>query len=293
MSQEITVKRIVAPLPLLSAWISSDSSLHVKGIPQLTWDKCSSLMIHCLLSGCISFAYLSNENRKGRVCICTLLMQMTVFRVSKCIPLSKKSEVILIWNGIVAICVHFNTTLPTAVRAEHWLWPNSDERPGLPRRDVSSSQAPSSRHGPVRVEAYSRAHHPQGPGQGGLQRHINISFHAAALNRNFDFPHIVAACLCLFESQLWTCQNLPLISSKHLIGQRNLSVPVHHSHRSKVFLVFNFLKLLRSPGKACPRFKALMTETFDSAPYQSFLRTHQVRQIAEEDHLFYCVSWLC
>lgn len=36
---------------------------------------------------------------------------------------------------------------------------------------------------------------------------------------------------------------------------------------------------MRSPGKSCPRFKTLMTETFDSGPYQSFLRTHQVRRI--------------
>lgn len=40
-----------------------------------------------------------------------------------------------------------------------------------------------------------------------------------------------------------------------------------------------FLKLLRSPAKDCPRFKALMTETFESGPYQSFLRSHQVRPI--------------
>lgn len=54
MSQEITVRGISPPLALLSVWISSNSPpLHVKGIPQLTWDKYSSLMIHCLRSGCI------------------------------------------------------------------------------------------------------------------------------------------------------------------------------------------------------------------------------------------------
>uniref|UniRef100_A0A3Q3LPW2 Testicular acid phosphatase homolog n=1 Tax=Mastacembelus armatus TaxID=205130 RepID=A0A3Q3LPW2_9TELE len=37
-------------------------------------------------------------------------------------------------------------------------------------------------------------------------------------------------------------------------------------------------KLLKSPGKDCPRFRALMTETFESEPYQRFLRAHQVRQ---------------
>lgn len=120
-----------------------------------------------------------------------MLMQMEVFWVSKCIPLSK------FWNRIVSICMHFNIALPTAVCAEHRLWPDSDERPGLPRWDVPSSQAPSSCHGPLRVEAYSRAHHPQGPGQGGLQRHINIAFHAAALNRNFLF-FLIFCCMFLF-----------------------------------------------------------------------------------------------
>lgn len=157
-----------------------------------------------------------------------MLMQMEVFRVFKCIPLSE------FWNRIVAICMHFNIMLPTAVRAEHRLWPDSDERPGLPRWDVPSSQAPSSRHGPLRVEAYSRAHHPQGPGQGGLQRHINIAFHAAALNRNFDFfssSFLLHVCVCLSLS----CKLAKMPHCEHLIGPRNLPVPVHHSHWSKVF----------------------------------------------------------
>ncbi|XP_037547317.1 testicular acid phosphatase homolog [Nematolebias whitei] len=34
-------------------------------------------------------------------------------------------------------------------------------------------------------------------------------------------------------------------------------------------------KLLKSPGKDCSRFRSLMTETFESAPYQRFLRAHQ------------------
>ncbi|XP_075890530.1 testicular acid phosphatase homolog [Nelusetta ayraudi] len=34
-------------------------------------------------------------------------------------------------------------------------------------------------------------------------------------------------------------------------------------------------KLLRKFGKDCPRFKSLMTETFESQPYQKFLKTHQ------------------
>uniref|UniRef100_A0A8C6PGR1 Acid phosphatase 2, lysosomal n=1 Tax=Nothobranchius furzeri TaxID=105023 RepID=A0A8C6PGR1_NOTFU len=46
-------------------------------------------------------------------------------------------------------------------------------------------------------------------------------------------------------------------------------IPVHTVPRAQD-------KLLRSPGKECPRFRALMTETFESAPYQRFLRAHQV-----------------
>lgn len=118
----------------------------------------------------------------------------------------KKSKVSLIRNGIVGICMHFNIMLPTAVRAEHWLRPDSDECPGLPRWDVPSSQAPTSYRGPVRVEAYSRAHHPQGPGQGGLQRHINIAFRAAALNRNFDFSSL---CSFMFLFVCTSAVNLP------------------------------------------------------------------------------------
>uniref|UniRef100_A0A3B4ZRU0 Testicular acid phosphatase homolog n=1 Tax=Stegastes partitus TaxID=144197 RepID=A0A3B4ZRU0_9TELE len=37
-------------------------------------------------------------------------------------------------------------------------------------------------------------------------------------------------------------------------------------------------RLLKSPGKDCPRFRTLMTETFESEPYQRFLRAHQVRR---------------
>ncbi|KAM4524292.1 testicular acid phosphatase homolog isoform 3-T3 [Odontesthes bonariensis] len=45
-------------------------------------------------------------------------------------------------------------------------------------------------------------------------------------------------------------------------------IPVHTIPRAQD-------KLLRSPGKECPRLRALMTETFESAPYQRFLRAHQ------------------
>ncbi|XP_032431155.1 testicular acid phosphatase homolog isoform X2 [Xiphophorus hellerii] len=38
---------------------------------------------------------------------------------------------------------------------------------------------------------------------------------------------------------------------------------------------YNSKELLKSPGKDCPRFRALMTETFESAPYQRFVRAHQ------------------
>lgn len=96
MSEEITVRGISPPHPPIpSVWISSDSPLHVKGIPQLTWDKCSSLMIHCCFTVCIYFAYLLNENRNRRMCISALQMQIEFFWVSKCIARSIKSKIIL------------------------------------------------------------------------------------------------------------------------------------------------------------------------------------------------------
>ncbi|KAA8581656.1 hypothetical protein FQN60_003237 [Etheostoma spectabile] len=45
-------------------------------------------------------------------------------------------------------------------------------------------------------------------------------------------------------------------------------IPVHTIPRAQD-------KLLKSPGKDCPRFRALMTETFESEHYQTFLRAHQ------------------
>ncbi|KAF3704494.1 Testicular acid phosphatase -like protein [Channa argus] len=45
-------------------------------------------------------------------------------------------------------------------------------------------------------------------------------------------------------------------------------IPVHTIPRAQD-------KLLRSPGKDCPKFRALMTETFESEAYQRFLRAHQ------------------
>lgn len=190
VSEEITVRGIFfPPLPLLSAWISSVSP-PLQGIPQLTWDEYSSSMPRCFFAGCICFAYLSNENReKRRLCISALQMQMQFFGVSKCIRLSIKSKnhfESLFWNGgrPAVICMHFNATLPTDVCAERWLRPHSDECPSLPCWDVPSSQTPGSHHAPVTMETSSRAYHPQGPGQGGQQSHINISFHAGALNRN-------------------------------------------------------------------------------------------------------------
>ncbi|XP_045925687.1 testicular acid phosphatase homolog [Micropterus dolomieu] len=58
-------------------------------------------------------------------------------------------------------------------------------------------------------------------------------------------------------------------------------IPVHTIPRAhdKLRVVVLFTSavnlLLKSPGKDCPRFRALMTETFESAPYQRFLRAHQ------------------
>uniref|UniRef100_A0A3Q3VUG3 Acid phosphatase 2, lysosomal n=1 Tax=Mola mola TaxID=94237 RepID=A0A3Q3VUG3_MOLML len=42
-------------------------------------------------------------------------------------------------------------------------------------------------------------------------------------------------------------------------------------------------KLFKTPGKDCPKFRALMTETFERQPYQRYLWTNQVRKTSEED----------
>ncbi|RVE59598.1 hypothetical protein OJAV_G00190110 [Oryzias javanicus] len=51
-------------------------------------------------------------------------------------------------------------------------------------------------------------------------------------------------------------------------------------------------KLLKSPGKDCPRFRALMTETFESLPYQKFLKAHQNFVEELSNHTGYPVSKL-
>ncbi|KAM9837734.1 testicular acid phosphatase homolog [Aulostomus maculatus] len=62
-------------------------------------------------------------------------------------------------------------------------------------------------------------------------------------------------------------------------------IPVHTVPRAQD-------KLLKSPGKDCPRFRGLMTETFESEPYQRFLRAHRhfVEQLS--NHTGYAVSKL-
>ncbi|XP_076007822.1 testicular acid phosphatase homolog [Genypterus blacodes] len=62
-------------------------------------------------------------------------------------------------------------------------------------------------------------------------------------------------------------------------------IPVHTVPRAQD-------KLLKSPGKDCPRFRDLMTETFDSGPYQRFLRAHQYFVEALSNHTGYPVSKL-
>ncbi|XP_060883589.1 testicular acid phosphatase homolog isoform X2 [Labrus mixtus] len=62
-------------------------------------------------------------------------------------------------------------------------------------------------------------------------------------------------------------------------------IPVHTIPRAQD-------KLLRSPGKDCPRFRALMSETFESQPYQRFLRAHQYFVEGLANHTGYPVSKL-
>ncbi|XP_047465172.1 testicular acid phosphatase homolog [Mugil cephalus] len=62
-------------------------------------------------------------------------------------------------------------------------------------------------------------------------------------------------------------------------------VPVHTIPRAQD-------KLLRSPGRDCPRFRSLMTETFESEPYQRFLGAHQYIIEGLSNHTGYPVSKL-
>uniref|UniRef100_G3NZS4 acid phosphatase n=1 Tax=Gasterosteus aculeatus aculeatus TaxID=481459 RepID=G3NZS4_GASAC len=62
-------------------------------------------------------------------------------------------------------------------------------------------------------------------------------------------------------------------------------VPVHTVPRAQD-------KLLKSPGKDCPRFRALMTETFESEHYQRFLGAHQYFVERLSNHTGYPVSKL-
>ncbi|XP_062234322.1 testicular acid phosphatase homolog isoform X1 [Platichthys flesus] len=62
-------------------------------------------------------------------------------------------------------------------------------------------------------------------------------------------------------------------------------IPVHTIPRAQD-------KLLKTPGKDCPRFRALMTDTFESEHYQRFLRTHQHFVEGLSNHTGYPVSKL-
>ncbi|XP_041830317.1 testicular acid phosphatase homolog [Melanotaenia boesemani] len=62
-------------------------------------------------------------------------------------------------------------------------------------------------------------------------------------------------------------------------------IPVHTIPRAQD-------KLLRSPGKDCSKFRALMTDTFESVPYQRFLRAHQYFVEGLSNHTGYPVSKL-
>lgn len=84
----------------------------------------------------------------------------------------------------------------------------------------------------------------------------------------------VAPCGHLCASQLWFPTVLKCEMSIHLCPQEVPRVNIHYFH----WCLTAVLKLLRSPGKDCPRFSAMMTETFESHPYQKFLKAHQVRQ---------------
>lgn len=168
--------------------------------------------------------------------------------------------------------------LSTAVRAEHRPRPHSDERPSLPGWDVSSSQTPASHHAPVTVATYSCAHRPRGPRQGGLPSHINIFCRRSGVG---ELVGVNLGC-SLFLSVLTSAVNLSRARCKSLtVRNERITAPSRPSGPTPtdaVLAVLPFLlKLLRKFGKDCPRFKSLMTETFESQPYQKYLKNHQVR----------------
>ena len=187
----------------------------------------------------------------------------------------------------------------TDIHEEHWLRPHSDERPGLPRRDVPPDQTPGSHHAPVTVASYSSAHHPQGTGQGRLLSHINISFHTASIHTRIETCRLqvnlsLSLCSSVLLSVFDSAQNLQRWNSLLFYSEKctyNCAQKTSDTCSKRALFplmlccCFRFLKLLRSPGKDCPRFRALMTETFESEHYQRFLRAHQVRQTTEEDRL--------
>ena len=123
------------------------------------------------LPGRIYFASLSDKNRNNCECKWSSSESKCISTFCAKVNQSRASRL-----DCANIRLHFDSILLAVVRPEHWLRPHSHERPGLPCRDVPSNQTPSSHHAPVTVAAYSRAHHPQGPGQGGLPSHINIFF---------------------------------------------------------------------------------------------------------------------
>ncbi len=155
---------------------------------------------------------------------------------------------------------------PTVTCAEHWLRPHSDERPGLPCWDVSPNQTPASHHAPVTVAAYSRAHCPQSPGQGGLLSHINISFGAAAIHRRTETSSTiesesvsVALCCCLYTLQLWTRRaEIPCcfkVWNEHIIVPRRLAVPAENAHyfHSCCAVVFSVSQAAEVSGQRLPK----------------------------------------
>lgn len=137
--------------------------------------------MHSAGSGPFFFlAYLSHEkNRNGgggraESLACADANAIPLMRVSCFYKKARISPAGLTWNGVGDKARCHALLLPTAVRAEHRPRPHSDERPSLPRWDVSSSQTPASHHAPVTVATYSCAHRPRGPRQGGPPSHINI-----------------------------------------------------------------------------------------------------------------------
>lgn len=97
------------------------------------------------------------------------------------------------------------------------------------------------------------------------------------LQVNSSLSLSVASCFCWWTWRAHSPSCFKVWNEHIIVPRRLVANMFFFSFTDVLLLLFWFMKLLRSPGKDCPRFRALMTETFESQTYQRFLRAHRVR----------------